>query len=459
MITDLSHFSKVFANLPDGVAWAEINADSRKDMEISVKGGKQSGCESLERTILYLRASDGAKTGTVYTELLDEDPERLIKTAINNAAYMDTSFDVQPNKNSNIHLGCVEQGAEMPELLSFALELEAEVKSRSESVGIIDCKVRRTEQHRRVMNSLGMDNTLDHQFYIANLGVSRPCSTGMTLSASARACSVRLQDIDIKSLAGKLLKKLDRMDMGGTLGKTAVKSGIYDCVLSSDVVCNILLTSWQEFSAKNMTTGKSVFSPAQGVQVGSYCLSITDAPSHADWGYYLALDSEGTVCEAKSIVKDGLLVTPLHTLASAGAGMQPPTGNAGRAALLTGTVPVNIVTIPSIFYIEPGLATEDELTGQMRNGILLTYSIDEFHSINIASGEFSIPCGGIVYDNNKPVGIVDQISIAGNLRDLFINIQAVGNDMQFNEFDYKNYCYGGPCMLVKNLYISSAANG
>ena len=155
------------------------------------------------------------------------------------------------------------------------------------------------------------------------------------------------------------------------------------------------------------------------------------------------------------IVVDGKLVTPMHTLASASAEGHEPTGNAGRVALLTGTVPVNIVTIPSIFYIEPGSATKTELIEKMGSGILLTYSLDPFHSITISSGEFSIPCGGVVYEDGKQAGLVEQITMAGNMKELLQNIQAVGCDLQLDEFNYKNYCFGAPSMLVKDISISS----
>jgi PmbA protein len=92
----------------------------------------------------------------------------------------------------------------------------------------------------------------------------------------------------------------------------------------------------------------------------------------------------------------------------------------------------------------------------MDTGIYLTYSLDVFHSINIASGEFSIPCGGVVYKDGKPVGIADQLTIAGNLRDLLKDIRAVGNDLTLEEFMfYHNYSYGGPSLLVDQLAFAS----
>ena len=98
----------------------------------------------------------------------------------------------------------------------------------------------------------------------------------------------------------------------------------------------------------------------------------------------------------------------------------------------------------------------DDMLQQMGNGIYLTYSLDVFHSINIASGEFSIPCGGILYQDGKPVGTADQLTIAGNLRDLFRDVLAVGNDLTLEEFMfYHNYSYGGPSLLVKELSFSS----
>ena len=454
---DIGHYLQAFSKLPEGAAWAEVNVDLRRETTIKVRKGEQSGCESFERISVYLRASDGERVGTVYTELLSEDPVKLITAAIANAAHINNATGAKPNISGN--LAFINPGSpdvDPSEIRERAIQLEKELQANNERLNITECSIRHTTQARRVANSFGMDSTQEHSFYLANVRAMRPRPVGGFVSASALASAVSLDELDLSALAAMLDSKIERMDGKGNLPRLQIPSGNYSCVLSADVVCQIMITTWQEFVADYMSAGKAAFPPAPGTIVGSSCLSIIDSPEHPEWGYSLRLDSEGTECFAKDIVSEGVLVTPLHNLSSAAAAGGTPTGNAGRAALLTGMVPVNIITIPSIIYIKPGEASEEELTEQMADGLLLTYSLDEFHSINIASGEFSIPCGGIVYEGGKPRGTVEQITISGNIKELFLDIQNVGRDLQLREFNYKNYCFGGPSLLIKNLIISSA---
>jgi PmbA protein len=265
-----------------------------------------------------------------------------------------------------------------------------------------------------------------------------------------------LKDIDLAALAHRAAARADRMAGGGALPAAALASGTYDCVLSARVVCNIMNTAWQVFVGASMAAGKTIFAAQPGTPVGSDCLNILDAPRVDGFGYDFALDSEGTVCRSKAIVQAGRLVTPLHTLASAAALGHAPTGNAGRAALLTGSVPVSIVTIPAICYVGPGDSSEAALLNRLGDGLYVADSLDVFHSINITSGDFSIPCSGIVYRGGRAAQVANAFTLVGNLRDLFARVEAVGDDLQLEAFLYDNYAFGGPSMLVRGLGVSSA---
>ena len=259
-----------------------------------------------------------------------------------------------------------------------------------------------------------------------------------------------LKDLDCRALAAKALATADLSDGGGTLAPAAVPSGKYAAVLSNQVTRNIMITAWMSFVRERMESGNSAFSMNQPL-AASEKVSLVDNPCPPNWSVDYRLDSEGTLCEKTDILRNGTLVTPLSTLSSG-----TSSGNAGRIAGLSGTTPINLITIPSCIYIESGDSTVEEMLQQMGDGIYLTYSLDVFHSINIASGEFSIPCGGILYKDGKPVGTADQLTIAGNLRELFRDILAVGNDLTLEEFMfYHNYSYGGPSLLVKELSFSS----
>ena len=91
----------------------------------------------------------------------------------------------------------------------------------------------------------------------------------------------------------------------------------------------------------------------------------------------------------------------------------------------------------------------------MKTGLVLTYSLDLFHSVSIASGAFSVPCGGYYVKDGIAVGSVSQMTVAGTLRELFSGVEAVADDLDFDDFYFKNYCVGSPSALMRGLVFAS----
>lgn len=449
MILDLNAYQKAFSNLPEGINAAEVCADGHEELLIRVSGGKQTGSENFSKTTLYLRAG-GEKTGTVLTQRLDDDPYRLMELAKENAAFSQAEKPEPMNGGESCHIVTGDGSATPAEILDAACRLEAQAAALPEVASVESCFLRKTTLARRVVNSCGLDRFLEHTGYLASikLRARRENSGG---SAGSAECYVdSLAQLDCAALAAKALENANLSDGGGTLAPVPVVPGKFAAVLSNQVIRNIMITAWMAFTHDRMGSGNSPFGLEKKC-IASELVNLVDDPTPPNWSVDYRLDSEGALCQKTDILRNGCLVDPLATLAN-GAG----TGNAGRIAGLSGTTPINLITIPSCIYIEAGDSTVQDMLQQMGDGIYLTYSLDVFHSINIASGEFSIPCGGIVYRDGKPLGTADQLTIAGNLRELFRDILAVGNDLTLEEFMfYHNYSYGGPSVLVKELSFSS----
>ena len=157
-----------------------------------------------------------------------------------------------------------------------------------------------------------------------------------------------------------------------------------------------------------------------------------------------------------AVVEEGMLREPLYTLSSARKAGASSNGCAGRIPVMTGNVPIALTTVPGLFYMKPDSQfSQNQLTARMNTGFVLTYSLDLFHSVNIASGLFSVPCGGYFVRNGEPVGSVSQMTVAGSLRELFTAVEAVGNDLDFDDFYFRNYCVGSPSALLRGLQFSS----
>lgn len=450
MTLDLVAYQKAFAALPEGVRAAEVCADGHEELLIKVLKGEQIGSENFSKTTLYLRAS-GDKTGTVLTERLDDDPYRLMELAMECAFYSQAETPEQMNQGENCHIVSGDDSATPEEILAAACRMEACANQMPGVEAVTECFVRKTTHARRVVNSNGLDRFLEHTGYLASIQVRAKRSGTVAPWGKAEMYVDALGALKPDILVARALAEADLSDGGGTLPKASIPSGKYAAVLSNQVTRNIMITAWMAFCEERIQNGTSVFARSENEMLASKAVNLVDDPTPAGWSVDYRLDSEGTLCKKTDVLRDGCLKHPLARLSTG-----ETTGNAGRIAGLSGSTPINLVTIPSCIYLEPGEAEVQELLAQMGDGIYLTYSLDVFHSINIASGAFSIPCGGILYRDGKPVGTADQLTIAGNLKELFQDVLAVANDLTLEEFMfYHNYSYGGPSLLIRELAFSS----
>jgi PmbA protein len=123
-------------------------------------------------------------------------------------------------------------------------------------------------------------------------------------------------------------------------------------------------------------------------------------------------DAEGVATAPRDIVSDGVLQGyVLNTYAARKLGMET-TGNAGGIHNLT---------------IEPGDRDLDALLGAMGSGLLVTEFIG--FGVNIITGDYSRGAAGFWVENGEIQYPVDEITVAGNLRDIFMGIVEVGNDV------------------------------
>jgi len=311
-----------------------------------------------------------------------------------------------------------------------------------------------TEREMRTVNSLGLDSFTHRHWADVSAVVSLPRPGAQAAEAEANMSAERLSLLDPVTFAQKALAAADQSD-GGGLKPIALPSGVYDCVMTGQVLRNILMTAWRSFAGDLMQNGTSCFQEA-GEAVGSRAVHLINAPSHPLSGKRMIVDSEGTPMRETTVVREGILREPLYTLSSARKAGVPSNGCAGRIPVMTGNVPIALATVPGLFYLKPNPQnTQSELIVRMDTGFVLTYSLDLFHSVNIASGLFSVPCGGYFVRNGTPVGSVSQMTVAGHLRELFTAAEAVGDDLDFDDFYFRNYCVGSPSALLRGLRFSS----
>ncbi|KZN58130.1 peptidase PmbA [Pseudoalteromonas luteoviolacea CPMOR-1] len=152
------------------------------------------------------------------------------------------------------------------------------------------------------------------------------------------------------------------------------------------------------------TLGKQIFNP---------CVTVQEKPHLLQGLASTPFDSEGVYTQDRDIIAGGELQTYLMTsYAARRMGMQA-TGHAGG--------------------IHNWLVnkTHDDLKAilnEMGTGLLVTELMGQ--GVNTVTGDYSRGAAGFWVENGEIQYPVSEITIAGNLKDMFQNIQAIGGDIE-----------------------------
>lgn len=123
-------------------------------------------------------------------------------------------------------------------------------------------------------------------------------------------------------------------------------------------------------------------------------------------------DSEGVATAAKDLVRDGVLRSYLLSSYSARKLNMQSTGNGGGVRNLS---------------IDSGQMDLADLLGEMDRGLLVTELMGS--GVNMVTGDYSRGAAGFWVENGKIQYPVEEITIAGNLKQMFAGVRAVATDV------------------------------
>jgi PmbA protein len=134
-------------------------------------------------------------------------------------------------------------------------------------------------------------------------------------------------------------------------------------------------------------------------------------------------DGEGLPSLRTVVVEDGVLRNYLlNAYAARKLGMKS-THNASRG--LAGTPGIGSGNL----FLQPGTQTPEEMIAAIPAGLYVT-SLMGFGT-NLVTGDYSRGATGLWIENGELTHAVEEVTVAGNLREMFRNITAIGNDLVF----------------------------
>jgi len=134
-------------------------------------------------------------------------------------------------------------------------------------------------------------------------------------------------------------------------------------------------------------------------------------------------DGEGLATRKNAVVERGTLTSYLLDAYSGKKLGLPSTGNASRSVGESPSVG------PTNFYLAPGSRSADDIIGTIKDGLYVTELIG--FGINMVTGDYSRGASGFWIENGELAYPVEEITIAGNLKQMFRDIEMIGSDLIF----------------------------
>ena len=134
-------------------------------------------------------------------------------------------------------------------------------------------------------------------------------------------------------------------------------------------------------------------------------------------------DGEGLPTRKTTVVERGILKSYLLDTYSGRKLGLASTGNASRS------VGENPSVGPTNFYLAPGTKTAQDIIKTMKQGLYVTDLIG--FGINMVTGDYSRGAAGFWIEGGELAYPVEEVTIAGNLKDMFAGIEMIGSDLVF----------------------------
>ncbi|MEI9993128.1 MAG: TldD/PmbA family protein [Rhizomicrobium sp.] len=212
---------------------------------------------------------------------------------------------------------------------------------------------------------------------------------------------------------------------------------IYDPRVSGGLVGHFV----SAISGSSIARGVSFLKDRMGQQVFGPAINIIDDPHRVRGLRSKPFDGEGVANRRWALIENGVLQTWLLDCASARQLGLETTGHAARG---TGGPPAPSSTN---LYMEAGTLTPQQLMADIKEGIYVTETIGM--GVNGVTGDYSRGAAGFWIENGQIAFPVSEITIAGNLKDMFRQLTPA-NDLAFK------HGTNAPTIRIEGMTVAGA---
>ncbi|HEX6821278.1 MAG TPA: TldD/PmbA family protein [Candidatus Sulfotelmatobacter sp.] len=230
----------------------------------------------------------------------------------------------------------------------------------------------------------------------------------------------------------RMLKKLDAPEKVGRiaaertirrLGARRVKTARVPVVFDPMVATSILEHIFEGINGDSVYRGASFLAGKLGEKIAGDNVTIIDDGTIPGGFGTSPFDGEGIPTRRTVVIENGVLKSYLlNTYTAKKLGLQT-TANASRG--LAGTPGIG----PGNYFLQPGQKSAKELIAGIKEGLYVTEFLGQ--GVNLVTGDYSRGASGLWISNGELGYPVEEITVAGNLKDLFFNVSEIASDLEF----------------------------
>jgi len=197
------------------------------------------------------------------------------------------------------------------------------------------------------------------------------------------------------------------------LGARRVPTASVPVLFAAELAGSLFRHFTAAISGGNLYRHSSFLEGALGQKLFPEWLAIDERPHIPGALGSAAFDNDGLATFDKALVKDGVLQSYLLGTYSGRKLNMPSTANAGGVHNL---------------FVSHGQDDQAALIKRMRRGLLVTELMGG--GVNLVTGDYSRGAAGFWVENGEIQFPVEEVTIAGHLKDIFGNIVAIGSDVE-----------------------------
>ena len=243
-------------------------------------------------------------------------------------------------------------------------------------------------------------------------------------------------DLDTPEAIGLRAAERAVKRLGAKKAKTGPVTVVYDPRVARGIAGHLA----GAINGASVARKTSFLRDMMGKQVASAAITVTDDPLKPRGQASRPFDGEGVEGQPLSMIDRGVLRHWFLSTSSARELGLETNGRGARAASSVNPSSTNLA-------IEPGEQSPEELIKSVKSGFYVTEVFGQ--GVNMVTGEYSRGASGFWIDNGELTWPVSEVTIAGNLKDMFMHM------VPASDLD-RNYGTAAPTLLVEGMTLAGA---